>query len=754
MKPSAHRLAAPWILAACLLLPGCEAQIERPPAPENTGIYGFANGCFTMDATEPGSSNTRWLRADETGDGYAFTGQAESAGSRFTMRPSDLGTYLFYDQDRRYLVAEDGLLRRHAELSSDVTLIDDSYVSPAEWELQVSASDARRFQLRHLRTGQYLTREGLTAEPSRAAVVAFYPAEGCAAFPELSVDAEGAVTAPPFDDGSVFGIADTHSHIMSNFGFGGGGIFHGAAFHRLGVEHALSDCARFHGEEGRRDLMGYGYEAGADVSEEMLLATFIGGRTPDFNHFTAGYPDFTDWPAAPFSSTHQTQYYRWIERAYMAGLRLIVQHATTNSVMCELIAGNGVQRVRYSCNDMVAVDRSIEETYNLERYIDAQAGGPGLGFFRVVTSPEQARAVINEGRLAVILGIETSNLFDCFLTPPAGSPTCDEAFVTAQLDRYYELGVRAIFPVHKYDNGFSAGDGQRAIIEIGNFINSGHYSSFTEDCDLSVPTVFDRGAVQFGGLNMPRAAYDSPPDVDMSGFGDDPIAGLTPHFAALTSGPLEGEWCQSHGMTALGEHLMRGMMSRGMIIEIDHFPRRAYARAFELLEAADYPAAGTHGTNFDGRIYALGGVSKTGLGRCHDPGRPGATLDRLRSRVELITAMGGYPAEGFGFDLNGFAGAPGPRFGDNSRCSTPQENPVTYPFDSYAGDVTFTEPRVGNRTIDFNTEGFAHLGMLPELLEDARLDGATDEDLEPLFRSAEAYLRMWERAEARAATMP
>ena len=72
---------------------------------------------------------------------------------------------------------------------------------------------------------------------------------------------------------------------------------------------------------------------------------------------------------------------------------------------------------------------------------------------------------------------------------------------------------------------------------------------------------------------------------------------------------------------------------------------------------------------------------------------------------------------------------------------------------SVAGDVTFTEPRVGNRVIDFNTEGFAHIGMLPELLEDARRTGATEEDLEPLFRSAEGYIRMWEAAEARAAEL-
>ena len=128
--------------------------------------------------------------------------------------------------------------------------------------------------------------------------------------------------------------------------------------------------------------------------------------------------------------------------------------------------------------------------------------------------------------------------------------------------------------------------------------------------------------------------------------------------------------------------------------------------------------------------------------------------ERLRDRIALITAHGGYPAEGFGFDFNGFAGGPGPRFGPNTECGdTPQANPITYPFTSYAGDVTFTQPNLGARTVDFNTEGMIHIGMVPELIEDARRDGVSDADLEPLFRSAEGYLRMWERAEMRAAAL-
>jgi hypothetical protein len=57
---------------------------------------------------------------------------------------------------------------------------------------------------------------------------------------------------------------------------------------------------------------------------------------------------------------------------------------------------------------------------------------------------------------------------------------------------------------------------------------------------------------------------------------------------------------------------------------------------------------------------------------------------------------------------------------------------------------------VGNRTIDFNTEGLVHIGLLPELIEDARRDAVDEADIEPLFRSAEGYIRMWELAEQRA----
>ena len=70
-----------------------------------------------------------------------------------------------------------------------------------------------------------------------------------------------------------------------------------------------------------------------------------------------------------------------------------------------------------------------------------------------------------------------------------------------------------------------------------------------------------------------------------------------------------------------------------------------------------------------------------------------------------------------------------------------------------AGDVTFSQSKVGQRTLDFTTEGMVHIGLLPDWIEDIRRDGVSDTELEPLFKSAEGYIRMWEKAEDRGAAL-
>jgi microsomal dipeptidase-like Zn-dependent dipeptidase len=49
------------------------------------------------------------------------------------------------------------------------------------------------------------------------------------------------------------------------------------------------------------------------------------------------------------------------------------------------------------------------------------------------------------------------------------------------------------------------------------------------------------------------------------------------------------------------------------------------------------------------------------------------------------------------------------------------------------------------RDFDYNIDGMAHYGMLPDFLQDLRNIGLTAEDLAPLFRSAYDYVEMWDK---------
>ena len=67
--------------------------------------------------------------------------------------------------------------------------------------------------------------DGLVEDPAGAARILLLRRNGCAEFPEASVDATGRVRRVQFEDGSVFGFVETHAHLLTNFGFGGGGLY-------------------------------------------------------------------------------------------------------------------------------------------------------------------------------------------------------------------------------------------------------------------------------------------------------------------------------------------------------------------------------------------------------------------------------------------------------------------------------------------------------------------------------------------------
>jgi len=61
--------------------------------------------------------------------------------------------------------------------------------------------------------------------------------------------------------------------------------------------------------------------------------------------------------------------------------------------------------------------------------------------------------------------------------------------------------------------------------------------------------------------------------------------------------------------------------------------------------------------------------------------------------------------------------------------------------------AALTRPVFGGRQFDFNLDGLAHYGMLPDMLQDLANNGANPTTMAPLFRSAEDYIRLWEKCE-------
>ena len=151
---------------------------------------------------------------------------------------------------------------------------------------------------------------------------------------------------------------------------------------------------------------------------------------------------------------------------------MMVTLLVDNDVLCNL----QTNRVN-SCDEMDGAKLQRKRLYELQDYIDAQYGGPGKGFLRIVTDPYQARRVVADGKLAVVMGMETSALFGCRGNDQTAE--CDRAKIDRGLAEFRKLGVRSFFPVHKFDNplGGTKMDGGTTglVVNPGNKIAFGSF---------------------------------------------------------------------------------------------------------------------------------------------------------------------------------------------------------------------------------------------------------------------------------------
>ncbi|MFF5160162.1 discoidin domain-containing protein [Streptomyces sp. NPDC000348] len=497
------------------------------------------------------------------------------------------------------------------------------------------------------------------------------------------------VTGEPFKGtnaaGEVRGFVDAHNHVMANEAFGGR-LICGKAFSAKGIADALRDCPE-HYPDG-----------------SLAVFDFLTGGG-DGKHDPVGWPTFKDWPAHD-SLTHQQNYYAWIERAWRGGQRVLVNDLVTNGVICSVYFFKD-----RGCDEMTSIRLQAKLTYDLQAYVDGMYGGPGRGWFRIVTDSAQARDVIAQGKLAVVLGVETSEPFGCKQVLDIAQ--CDRADIDAGLDELYALGVRSMFLCHKFDNalcGVRFDEGALGTaINVGQFLSTGTFWQ-TEEC------TGPQADNPIGLASAPGAEKELPAGVEVPSYDEDAR-------------------CNVRGLTALGEYAVRGMMKRNMMLEIDHMSVKATGRVLDLFEAESYPGVlSSHSwmdLDWTERVYGLGGFVAQYMHGSEDFVAEADRTGALRDTYGV-----GY---GYGTDMNGVGGWPAPRGAD-------APDAVTYPFRSADGGSVLDRQTTGERIWDLNTDGAAHYGLVPDWIEDIRRVGG-QHVVDDLFKGAESYLDTWGAAE-------
>ena len=666
----------------------------------------LAQGCFSLQSAETGL----FVRYDENPGiadgypGYEVTADSAAHASRFYLKPSQAEHFLLRDESGRYLSASSSAVIRSHETPDD----------RSEWQL---AAENTGFALTnagsHLALahdtdngGLYFTGPLDLLTFDRETSLNFVAAEDCFDFPEVTLNASGSTEAQRENlkgqsAAPVRGYIDGHAHITS-YEFMGGKFMAGEPFNRFGVEEALKDSKDLHGKDGALDLIGN-------------LYTF-----DDINnrYDTRGWPDFPWWPNHQQMS-HMGYYHKWIERAYLSGLRIMVTNLVENEVLCW--AQSNINPASWvnpnSCNVMDSIRLQAQRLRELEEYIDAQAGGPGKGFFHVVTSPQEARETIAAGRLAVVMGIEASETFNCGLNDYCTRETIEEL-----LQEVYDLGVRSLYPTHKFDNQLAGSVVEGGFINVGELLSTKRFFE-TKECDSETSgRHMTSGFPLIGDIDGIREILDA--------------VHLNPEYDETI------EHCNQHGLSPLGSYLVNRMIDLKMMVELDHMSNDTATAVMDIAEARGYSGVlSTHSWMLAGkngsvhyntrRLIEAGGFTAPYNSDAND------MEHRVGRYLDLVEQTPYWRGVGIGTDMSGLGGQPGPR-------SDAIEQPLEYPFTSEFG-ITFDQQVSGNRVFDLNSDGIAHYGLLADFIEDLR-QRAPQRTYEAVMNSAEAYLQTWERS--------
>ena len=551
----------------------------------------------------------------------------------------------------------------------------------------------------------------------------------------------------------VFGFADLHCHTMAHLGFGGHLL---AGFPDGDIQNALARCdIHLHGPWG----------LGQFGKNWSLLQVFI---EDSLGHGPCGHDSYAGWPKFT-TVVHQQLFVDWLKRAHDGGLRLLCSVAVNNELLAE--------QSRHPDKDESSIEKQMRE---LRRFTERHSDWMGLAL-----SASQARQLIQDGKLAVVAGVEVDSLDSLLGDRKALNK---QPLSLEHLPRILEWlraqGFRMMTPLHLANNSFGGAavyDDKFNLVNHflrGSFLNVEGNSSVSFRLGDSLDTQ-TKASIIFYELTQ-RAHYPKGYALNAPGKGHTNQLGLTP----------------------TGKAFLSEAMRQGFILDVEHMSERCTNEVLSLSEQSRYPLVASHCAFRDQalapgetsrkskraneymktreqarRLLALGGVLAPITNQHELKDFPGSTVPNDCARSSKTWAQSyqyalsllrevGSGGVAIGTDFNGLNQQPGPRYGPNAAYGLTHDKkrekrrpvqqqlqrnrpPLPYTGNMYRTDVPFVPSRTGKRTFDFNTEGLAHIGLLPDFIRDLVHVGMTDAQLDPLFSSAEAFLRMWEACEAR-----
>lgn len=535
----------------------------------------------------------------------------------------------------------------------------------------------------------------------------------------------------------ITGYADLHCHPMSHLGFGGVrangtlGFFWGNPTQP--IDQALPCCKGAHSPTGRGGV----------------VPSLTEPESGDYD----GYPTFECWPRHT-TVIHQQMYLDSIKNAFTCGLKLLVASAVNSELLADLYDNGN------------PIDTSDETSVSSQLAGMKAFAAQCSDWMQIATTPDEARSIIEAGKLCIILAIECDSIAGGRMRRDG---QLDPSDCDGIVQKWWNQGVRLINPVHLVDNALGG-----TSIYDDRFNLSNHYLYRKYANDLSQPWWWEA-----------QAASDDTADVRFL-LGSNSDNNLLINFYAqgypgyMQELGLVGH-VNAHGLTNAGSAFVEAMMKRGMLVDVEHMSSRMLDAVLTQAEDRSYPLVSSH-TGFRGLA----------VNRPTSPGSPlfvkGCATEAMRSDKQLlrlqklgsIIGIGGHvglvekltidSSKGWarayrycqelgidriaiGTDMNGFAQAPGPRFvpditapyGLRPLESWDPTRPLQYGVDLIPiVKKVLQMSALGKTNYNYNTSGMAHYGMLPDFTLDVALQQDASESLEMFFNSAEAFIEVWE----------